>query len=230
LWEQITRLPELVGSNKGITQRQLLAIAVACLRRIGEFLPPQGQVPLELLERDPTSFARRWGSHRDQRVDTWQPALLFENALHLLGVAIRERGGLDAFAIRVAAFQLGLAAGGHAAPEDEVGRRRSSATRRRNAAIRREEAAQCQIARDVLGFPEVTVCYDPNWSTSTAAAIAREMNESRDFSAMPILADALQDAGCNEPKILEHCRAKKPHVRGCWACSLVLDGLSRPGA
>lgn len=230
LWEQIKRFPELVGSNKGIAQGQLLAIALACLRRIGEHLSPEAQAPLEALERDPVAFARRWRPQRYQRLDTWQPALLFENALQLLAAAIRERGGFDAATVHAVTYQLSLAAGGHAAPEGESGQRRSRSTRRRNAAIRREETAQCQIARDVLGFPEVQVRYDPNWSTSTAVAIAREINETRDFSAMAILADALQDAGCNEPEILEHCRAKKPHVRGCWACSLVLSGPARPGA
>jgi hypothetical protein len=49
------------------------------------------------------------------------------------------------------------------------------------------------------------------------------MYESRDFSAMPILADALQDAGCDSDAILAHCRdVKQVHVRGCWVVDLVL--------
>ena len=49
------------------------------------------------------------------------------------------------------------------------------------------------------------------------------MYESRDFSAMPILADALQDAGCDNDDILNHLRdATATHVRGCWALDLVL--------
>jgi hypothetical protein len=48
------------------------------------------------------------------------------------------------------------------------------------------------------------------------------MYESRDFSAMPILADALQDAGCEDESILAHCRGPGPHVRGCWVVDLVL--------
>jgi hypothetical protein len=43
----------------------------------------------------------------------------------------------------------------------------------------------------------------------------------RDFSAMPILADALQDAGCDNDDVLNHCRGAGPHVRGCW----VVDGV-----
>jgi hypothetical protein len=49
------------------------------------------------------------------------------------------------------------------------------------------------------------------------------MYESRDFGAMPILADALQDAGCDSNDILNHCRdANATHVRGCWVVDFVL--------
>ncbi|WP_439624169.1 hypothetical protein [Gemmata sp.] len=48
------------------------------------------------------------------------------------------------------------------------------------------------------------------------------MYESRDFSAMPILADALQDAGCEHEAVLAHCRdPQQVHVRGCWVVDLV---------
>jgi hypothetical protein len=49
------------------------------------------------------------------------------------------------------------------------------------------------------------------------------MYNRRDFTAMPILADALQDAGCDDADILTHCRGDGPHVRGCWVVDLVLD-------
>jgi hypothetical protein len=48
------------------------------------------------------------------------------------------------------------------------------------------------------------------------------MYKSRDFSAVSILADALQDAGCDNEDIREHCRGPGPHVRGCWVVDLVL--------
>jgi hypothetical protein len=49
------------------------------------------------------------------------------------------------------------------------------------------------------------------------------MYEGREFSAMPILADALQDAGCEHADILAHCRdPQATHVRGCWVVDLVL--------
>jgi hypothetical protein len=79
------------------------------------------------------------------------------------------------------------------------------------------------LIRDIFGNPFRPVAFDPNWRTSTAVALATQMYESRDFAAMPILADALQDAGCDNTNILDHCRdAAVTHVRGCWVVDLVL--------
>jgi hypothetical protein len=61
-----------------------------------------------------------------------------------------------------------------------------------------------------------------SWCTSDVRALANQMYEARDFFAMPILADALQEAGCDNTEILDHCRCSGPHVRGCWVVDLVL--------
>ena len=78
------------------------------------------------------------------------------------------------------------------------------------------------LLRDIFGNPFRPSTLDPMWRTSTAIALASQMYESRDFGAMPILADALQDAGCDSDDILNHCRGDGPHVRGCWVVDLVL--------
>lgn len=83
-------------------------------------------------------------------------------------------------------------------------------------------AEQADLLRCIFGNPFRPVAFNPAWRTDTAVTLARGMYDSRDFGAMPILADALQDAGCEDEAILAHCRAAKPHVRGCWACDLVL--------
>ncbi|MBP3956251.1 hypothetical protein J8F10_13255 [Gemmata sp. G18] len=72
-------------------------------------------------------------------------------------------------------------------------------------------------------LPFRPVPFSPSWRTSTAVALAAQMYESREFGAMPILADALQDAGCDNADVLSHCRdAGAPHVRGCWVVDLLL--------
>ena len=82
---------------------------------------------------------------------------------------------------------------------------------------------QPRLLRELFGpIPFRPVAFDPAWRTSTAVALASQMYESRDFTAMPILADALQDAGCENDEVLGHCRGPGPHVRGCWVVDLVL--------
>ncbi|MBA4190252.1 MAG: hypothetical protein C0467_19885 [Planctomycetaceae bacterium] len=82
---------------------------------------------------------------------------------------------------------------------------------------------QAALVREVLGNPFSPVAFDPAWLTDTVILLARQMYESRDFSAMPILADALQDAGCEHTDVLTHCRDEKQvHVRGCWVLDLVI--------
>jgi len=76
--------------------------------------------------------------------------------------------------------------------------------------------------RDIFGNPFRPVAFAPEWRTDTVVALARQMYDAREFGAMPILADALQDAGCEEGQILEHCRGTGPHVRGCWVVDFVL--------
>ncbi len=76
---------------------------------------------------------------------------------------------------------------------------------------------------DIVGNPYNSVRFCSDWRTSTAIALARGMYKSRDFAAMPILADALQDAGCDNLEILDHCRNSDKHVRGCWVVDQVLE-------
>ncbi|MBN9122750.1 MAG: hypothetical protein J0I06_27025 [Planctomycetes bacterium] len=73
----------------------------------------------------------------------------------------------------------------------------------------------------MFGNPFRPVDFTP-WRTDTALSLAQQMYDSRDFGAMPIFADALQDAGCDSDDVLNHCRnAAQTHVRGCW----VVDGV-----
>ncbi|MCE9566329.1 MAG: hypothetical protein K8U57_30260 [Planctomycetes bacterium] len=89
--------------------------------------------------------------------------------------------------------------------------------------VRREGESQSQLIRDIFGNPFRPVAVESAWLTSTVTALAEGMYANRDFSAMPILADALQDAGCENADILNHLRdPNTTHVRGCWAVDLVL--------
>jgi hypothetical protein len=85
-----------------------------------------------------------------------------------------------------------------------------------------EEKTHLPLLRDIAGNPFRPAAADPRWLTSTAVDLAHTMYESRDFSPMPILADALEEAGCGDADVLAHCRGDGPHVRGCWVVDLLL--------
>jgi hypothetical protein len=91
------------------------------------------------------------------------------------------------------------------------------------AAKHAERTQQAPLVRDIFGksfYKKARI--QRRWRTDTVLALARTMCASRDFGAMPILADALQDAGCDNDDILSHCRGDGPHARGCWVVDLVL--------
>jgi hypothetical protein len=79
------------------------------------------------------------------------------------------------------------------------------------------------LLRDIFG-PVVfrPVAVDPRLLTSTVRDLARAIYEDRAFDRLPILADAFEDAGCDNADILSHCRGDGPHVRGCWVVDLIL--------
>jgi hypothetical protein len=81
-----------------------------------------------------------------------------------------------------------------------------------------------RLLHDIFGpLPFRDVGVSPSWLTSDVLALARGIYEEKAFDRMPILADALQDAGCDNDEMLNHCRAEGwEHVRGCWVIDLLL--------
>jgi hypothetical protein len=91
-----------------------------------------------------------------------------------------------------------------------------------SAASLAEFARQASFLRCLVGEafgPPVIVS---EWRTTTAVALAAHVYDSRDFSVLPILADALEDAGCDNTDVFDHCRGPGPHVRGCWVVDALL--------
>ena len=89
-----------------------------------------------------------------------------------------------------------------------------------------ERKRQAEMLRDIFGpLPFRSVPIEPAWLTrndGTVAKLAHAIYDESRFEDMPILADALEDAGCHEEQILAHCRGPGPHVRGCWVIDLLL--------
>jgi hypothetical protein len=70
--------------------------------------------------------------------------------------------------------------------------------------------------------PQPEPLFRSEWGTPAVLALAGEAHESRDFSAMPILADALEDIGCSDSLVLAHLRGPGPHIPGCWVVDALL--------
>lgn len=90
-------------------------------------------------------------------------------------------------------------------------------------ARRQEEwGKQVGFIRCICGNPFRPVTADPTWLTSAVVALAEGIYADRAFDRMPILADALEGAGCEDADVLSHCRSDGLHVRGCWVVDLLL--------
>ena len=195
----MTMLEWLDGSA---SDRKFRLYACADCRRIWPWLEgdADGQKAVEVAER----FADGTASELELRSAHATPGLLGSYAYQT--VAPDAASGAWATASSIAD------AVGYAVASAEV-----------ESATQDVKRAQALLVRDIFGNPFRPVTFAPEWRTDTARALAARMYDARDFSAMPILADALQDAGCDSADILDHCRAPHAtHVRGCWVVDLVL--------
>src|SRR5262249_31217393 len=92
-------------------------------------------------------------------------------------------------------------------------------------AMEPEKQAQADLVREIMGNPFRRIELDAAWlgrSDAAVAKIAAVVYEEQAWDRLPILADALEEAGCSHADILDHCRGPGPHVRGCWAVDLLL--------
>jgi hypothetical protein len=88
-----------------------------------------------------------------------------------------------------------------------------------------ERAAQAALIRCLVGNPFRPAAVEPAWLTSSVVAITTGIEADQAFDRLPILADALQDAGCDHDDFLSHCRDERVHARGCWVVAALLgDG------
>jgi hypothetical protein len=95
----------------------------------------------------------------------------------------------------------------------------------REAIFGRVNRAASALVREVFGNPFQSHVIDPTWLRGNGGAVeklAAAIYGERRFKDLPILADALEEAGCTDEAIISHLRGPGPHVRGCWVVDLVL--------
>jgi hypothetical protein len=214
-WLAATRPYDLIYHPKCRSERKRRLFACACARRVLHFLPDArfAEVVIGCEE------------YADGRTD-WKAVLALRKVVRTAAGDLQAAGGLEhqhhaAHAVGALTakefmhFKMASETAGHA-----VGAFSRPAFMEGCAA---EAAEQLLLARDIFSNPFRPITFIESWRTDTAIALARTMYDSREFSAMPILADALQDAGCDNEDVLNHCRdPRQIHIRGCWVVDLVL--------
>lgn len=211
------------------SERKMRLYACACCRRMGELLPdPRCRAALEVAERfadDLASAKELEGAARSllplieaarhrcegpQNVDPDSTVWFFRadadyTAVTSLQAATSPFLRIDNLRADYAVAQHAAERGGAFEP-----------------ALRAEEEAHAELLRDLFNEWFRPVVPHPEWFTSDVMALATHLYDNHAFEHLPILADALQDAGCDSDDVLNHCRDNGLHARGCWAVDLVL--------
>ena len=211
-----------------LTERRLRLFACHCLRSLGNVLPQESDASLKVVERA-LDKQIRWNEaksrviqHTTPRAPTWANPnpIEFGHVFRLPSLLIAPRPAEAA--AQLAAFcamhpnRPPLWEGWRGALDDRY-------YAGEHPEFQSVDTSQFLPAfHDIVGNPFGLIQFERRWRTSTAVGLAQGMHDARDFAAMPILADALQDAGCEDDAILTHCRGDGPHVRGCWVVDLVL--------
>jgi hypothetical protein len=206
------------------SERKLRLFACACCRRIWYLLKDKrSQQAVEFVEKcvDGLANSEELVVISDAANDVWNDAAYGRSPFF----SDAETDAADA-ACSTADPQDGMSAALHASHCAAYAASWSSSGRQiiqKQASA--EQAVQCLLLRDLFGNPFRPVCLDPAWLSWREGAIpklAQAVYDERAFDRLPILADALEDAGCDNADILNHCRQPGEHVRGCWVVDLLL--------
>lgn len=246
-WYTSTNPDELLGAARSLEEatspsrarrraerdaRRRRLFGCACARMVWDLLPTDARSAVAISERYADDRATdddlraatirlNYGSVTPQQhalaAAGWASSAVYGREEHLETVRPTYR---PTDAARNAAKALAARAAGSAPPGSPTTAAWEAAWNTAYAATR---AHQAELVRDIFPPPGPAPALNSDWRTSTAVALARQMDETGEFSAVPILADALQDAGCDNDLVLDRCRAPSGiHCRGNWVVDLVL--------
>jgi hypothetical protein len=188
-------------------ERKLRLFACACCRRVWHLLPDdQSKKAVELAEL----FADSRPSS-DALMAAWETAVrqkrrAAEQVNRLTWTAVEAAARVVKASPRKAAFSVSLISAIH--PK-----------------VQADDSHLAALLREVFGNPVRPARIDPaslTWNDRTVVKLAQSIYDDRAFDRLPILADALEEAGCTDADILTHCRQGGEHVRGCWVVDLLI--------
>lgn len=220
-WLAATRPDPLLGfMRKKVSHRKLRLYACACYRQVWDLLREQGTRDSVILaeqyaDGDITDLYFRLGLAELERGSA---ALVRATAAYIenqVGEASRETAALWAFDVTR-----------NKLPRDTTPT--PIWNREWQQAYNQMETRQVALVRDVIN-PYHPAPVFPKWKTPLVLELALDAYKSRpgkdgllDTTILSILADALEDANCPHPRIMDHLRSPGPHVRGCWALDHLL--------
>jgi hypothetical protein len=202
------------------SERKLRLFAWACVRSIWRLVPDLGRRAVEVAEEFADGAADADQLQASFNAASRDSAAGLPPDIALMSIrAAQSAAGLPLYfwgpmewpikAIRQDGFHRAVAAGAGRLP----------------ASLHQAECArQAALLRDLFA-PFHCGDLRPGclaWNDGMLDRLARAIHENKAFQDLPILADALEEAGCTDPAILDHCRGPGPHVRGCWVVDLIL--------
>jgi hypothetical protein len=214
------------------SDRRLRLFGCACCRRVWHLLPEQRS-------RQAVEVAERYADGTVEVEDVRLAVIGAENAADEAAAdAAAAHDSLASAAFAALNVTLGVERAGDyaAANASSAAYHAATAANAPSAAEARaaERAAQARLLRDLFGDPFRLVALHPtllSWGGGTIPRLAAAIYQERtlpagtfDNTRLAVLADALEDAGCTDPAILDHLRGPGPHVRGCFVIDIVLSG------
>jgi hypothetical protein len=227
------RRPRETGQLR-TSERKLRLYACACCRRIWDFMPDRrSREAVEVSEQYADGLA-----NKEELLTAFQAALEVIRSLPpepQLPLAMTLAPGADfQEAPRLAAYAASALAAPPAidalVPVAVTWVMRTAMAMAANgeenwAATAVGAASRVRLLRDIFGNPFRTIAIEPAWlawQDGTVPKIAQAVYDAYHFEELPILADALEEAGCENSEILAHCREQTEHVRGCWVVDRLL--------
>ena len=208
--------------NEGRGQRKLRLFAVACCRRIWHLL-------IDKRSQEAVEVAERYADGRATDEELEIASVAADAVWHAdMKRAAKERkwdrrSRLPYYGASAAAYNVAIPLGwwggapAFVAP-DKIARETVPDTGA-------EGSAQCVLLWDIFGNPFRPASLNAAWlawNDGTVPKLAQAIYDERAFDRLPVLADALEEAGCHDPDILAHCRQPGEHVRGCWLVDLLV--------
>jgi hypothetical protein len=210
-----------------LSERKVRLFACACCRRIGPLLADEGaRRTLDVAERYADGLAPE-----GERVEAMQAGWALVNAYiggagrshrrASLQAAAMKAAGRPRLAERPADAGLLLELGKGGADRAAFAATWTDTSFPSDDSVEQEHRSQCPLFRDI--FNPFGAALSPAWQSGDVLRLGQAIYEERAFHRLPVLADALQEAGCTDARLIGHLLGGGPHMLGCWALDLLLD-------